>query len=80
VAAGDPDLENATDLEDDHALSSQATGYWKGMPGCPASDSDDRAWVEWDKMRGRAKTGPNFTLGDEDAEEDDPSGQSARTG
>ena len=30
---GDPDFENATDLEDDHALSTPATEYATG-PGC----------------------------------------------
>lgn len=40
ITDGDPDLENATDLEDDHALSPQATGY-DTAPGCPASDTGE---------------------------------------
>jgi hypothetical protein len=39
VADGDPDFENATDLEDDFALSPQALGYGGG-PGCAVSDCD----------------------------------------
>ncbi len=35
----DPDLENATDLEDDFALSPQALGYASG-PGCAVTDCD----------------------------------------
>lgn len=37
----DADLEDATDLEDDHSLSPLAIGYWRGRPGCPASDTDE---------------------------------------
>ena len=37
---GDPDFENATDLEDDHALSPQATGYGTG-PGCEVADTGE---------------------------------------
>ena len=70
---GDPDLENATDLEDDFALSPQARGYADG-PGCPVADAAENAWVEWDRMRGAQKSGHNLTFGDEDAEEDDGDG------
>ena len=37
---GDADLEDATDLEDDHALSRLATGYDKG-PGCEVADTGE---------------------------------------
>ena len=37
---GDADLEDATDLEDDHALSPQATSYATG-PGCEVSDTGE---------------------------------------
>lgn len=43
---GDPDLENATDLEDDHSLSSLALDYAEQGPGCAISDcpeEDDHA-------------------------------------
>lgn len=42
-----------------------------------ASDGDnrDQAYVEWTSMRGAAKRGPNILAGEEDDEEDDPSGQ-----
>jgi hypothetical protein len=38
---GDPEAEDATDLEDDFSLSAQAIGYTKDTPGCPASDRDE---------------------------------------
>lgn len=38
--SSDPDLENATDLEDDFALSPNAVGYDTG-PGCQASDTGE---------------------------------------
>ena len=37
---GDPDLENATDLEDDFALSRQALSYDTG-PGCATTDTGE---------------------------------------
>jgi len=39
VADGDPDIENATDLEDDFALSTRAIGHATG-PGCEVADCD----------------------------------------
>lgn len=42
---GDPDFENATDLEDDHALSRRARGYDKG-PGCEVSDTGEDDDIE----------------------------------
>ena len=66
--AGDPDLENATDLEDDHALSPQAIGYATG-PGCDVADSGENAWVEWTALHpGTRKAGYNITAGEEDDE------------
>ena len=39
---GDADLEDATDLEDDHALSRLATGYDSGRgPGCEVADTGE---------------------------------------
>ena len=73
---GDPDEENATDLEDDFALSGLAQGYASGRgPGCEVSDNGENAWIEWDKMRGSQKRGPNLAQDHEDDEEDDPAGQ-----
>lgn len=34
-------------------------------------DEETASWVEWHRMRGPAKRGPNFTLGAEDDEDDD---------
>ena len=47
----------------------------EGDPAEPIGDEADAAWVEWDKMRGSQKRGPNCTVGEEDDEEDDPAGQ-----
>ena len=40
IADGDPDLENATDLEDDFTLSRRVLGYDTG-PGCYSSDTGE---------------------------------------
>ncbi|MGR4893324.1 hypothetical protein ACIPPQ_20050 [Sphingopyxis sp. LARHCG72] len=40
VIDGDPDIEDATDAEDDFHLTKQAIGYTKGVPGCPVADTD----------------------------------------
>ena len=65
---GDADLEDATDAEDEGIRP----GAWDG-PGCPAADTDDRAWPEW-HGRGRHKeaclAGWN-RIASEDSEEDD---------
>jgi hypothetical protein len=67
---GDPDLEDATDAEDDFALSPQAMTYTDG-PGCEVADQDAGAWIEWQAMNGHErKRGQNFTSGHEDAEDD----------
>lgn len=68
---GDVDLEDATDVEDEGIVSEAFDG-----PGCPASDTDDRAYPEW-HGRGRHKEAyrdswKNITS--EDAEEDDGGG------
>jgi hypothetical protein len=62
---GDPDLET-TDAEDELGECQAYDG-----PGCAIADPDSAAWIEWTTMRGAAKTGPNFMIGHEDAEEDD---------
>ena len=77
---GDPDMENATDLEDDHALSPQARGYDTG-PGCEVADTgehvgdeQDSGWTEH-HTRGRHKLalGMSEPFADhEDDEDDDP--------
>ena len=67
---GDPDLENATDLEDDHALSPQASGYATG-PGCEVSDTgedDDADTSVEDSPRG---FDPEEDFGGEEAGEPD---------
>lgn len=72
VADGDPDRENATDLEDDFTLSPVAVAYTDHGPGCSVSDQDAGAWVEWHTMRGSQKRGPNILAGREDDEDSDP--------
>jgi hypothetical protein len=71
---GDPDFENATDLEDDFALSPQAVGSCETVPGCPAADPGDISWTEF-HTRGRHKDDPGVVgrYGNllEDDEEDD---------
>ncbi|MCZ8320837.1 MAG: hypothetical protein O9296_04530 [Novosphingobium sp.] len=38
---GDPDLENATDLEDEHAISNRALFNAERGPGCAISDATE---------------------------------------
>ena len=71
LADGDADLEDATDLEDDHALSSWAIDPSNG-PGCNIADAGEQAYVEWTALHPAKRVGPNFTAGDEDEEDDDP--------
>ena len=71
VADGDPDFENATDLEDDHALSSWAIDPANG-PGCNIADTGEQAYLEWTSLHPGKRPGPNFTVGEEDDEDDDP--------
>lgn len=82
LADGDPDAEDAYDLEDDFTFSDITRRHFMPAgPGCPISDQDAGAYVEWHTMRGSQKTGPNMLAGHEDdeeddaPEEDDPSGQ-----
>ena len=67
---GDSDLEDATDVEDDFALSPVALNFETG-PGCNVSDTGDIAWIENDRRQRDIMR----TLGREDDEEDDDSGQ-----
>lgn len=68
---GDPDFENATDLEDDHALSSWAIDPSNGA-GCNIADTGEQAYVEWTALHPGTRKGPNITAGEEDDEDDDP--------
>lgn len=70
--SGDPDIENATDVEDDFALSVTARHFASG-PGCAIGDGGDQAWLEWNGPARRSEY--QRTAGHEDDEEDDPSGQ-----
>lgn len=68
---GDPDIEDATNIEDEGITSEAFEG-----PGCPASDEDDRAYPEW-HGRGRHKEAYRDSwkaIASEDAEEDDGGG------
>ncbi|GBH29684.1 hypothetical protein [Sphingobium xenophagum] len=80
LMGGDPDAENATDLEDDFALSPIAIDYVDRGPGCAISDQDAGAWIEWTTMRGSQKRGLNILAGQEDDEDDDPPEQDDHEG
>jgi hypothetical protein len=67
MLGGDPDLENATDLEDDHTLSPHALGSDEG-PGCGVSDKGENAWVEWHNLRAPQKGGHMIASDNEDDE------------
>lgn len=69
---GDPDAEDASDAEDDFALSALAIAFVDPGPGCTISDQDAGAYVEWTTMRVSQKAGPNLMAGREDDEDDDP--------
>ena len=89
LLGGDPDAEDATDLEDNHALSPQALRYASDVPGCGISDPDAVGYLEWDQL-GSHKADPHggerlardaygrIALEDDEdddpAEEDDPAG------
>lgn len=77
---GDIDREDATNLEDDFALSAMATDYAASGPGCSISDQDAGAYVEWHTMRGSQKRGPNILAGQEDDEDDDAAEQDDHEG
>lgn len=72
LLGGDPDAEDASDAEDDFALSALAIAFADPGPGCTISDQDAGAYVEWTTMRGSQKAGPNLMAGREDDEDDDP--------
>lgn len=76
VAEGDSDLEDATNLEDDHVLSPSAERLASKGPGCAVSDAPDPSVTEW-HTRGRHKLHDGLTGKDgwrlgEDDEDDDP--------
>lgn len=71
---GDPDAEDATDAEDDFALSPRAQDYGQQQE----ADNEAGAYAEWHTMPTYArKVGVCMvqSCGNEDDEEDDPSGQ-----
>ena len=80
---GDPDFEDATDAEDDHALSPDALFFGGNAAGCNVSDPGepsgdehgDTSWTEF-HTRGRHKDNPGVFTTDgrqlqEDMEDDD---------
>lgn len=71
---GDPDTEDATDLEDDHALSPLALQGAECGPGCAVADQDAASYVEWHTVPAnlRRKGQPCILAGHEDDEDDDP--------
>ena len=80
LMGGDPDFENATDLEDDFVMSQRAIDIARDLPGCAISDQDAGAYVEWHTMRGSQKRGPNILAGQEDDEDDDAAEQDDHEG
>ena len=71
LADPDPDLEDATDLEDDFALSPQAIGFVTG-PGCEVSDgTGDQSYVEWTSHRAARSSANCILAGQEDDEDSD---------
>jgi hypothetical protein len=71
---GDPESENATDLEDDHTLSGLALQNADCGPGCSVADQDAGAYVEWHTVPANLKRNgqPCILAGQEDDEDDDP--------
>jgi hypothetical protein len=67
---GDPEAEDATDAEDDFALSPMALHYTTG-PGCSVTEEDAGAYIEWSSLHARQKGGQCLMAGREDDEEDD---------
>ena len=65
---GDPDFENATDLEDDHTLSPQASGYATG-PGCEVSDTGEDDDADTSVEDGPRGFDPEEDFGGEEAGE-----------
>lgn len=73
---GDPDQEDATDLEDDWTFSAQATGYLAG-PGCPIADAGGQCdedgintsnGMPYLHGNGYNYRGPGCTISDEDCD------------
>lgn len=80
LMGGDPDREDAMDMEDDFSVSQQAIDITRNLPGCAISDQDAGAWIEWSTMRGSQKGGPNILAGGEDDEDDDAAEQDDDSG
>jgi len=70
---GDPDLETCA-VEDDGTPMPKEIDFG---PGCGIADTDAAAWVEWHTKPAntRRRGQPEYTLGEEDDEDDDPAGQ-----
>lgn len=79
VADGDPEAENATDAEDDFAISPMAQ-HFSGSPGCAIGDGGDISAIEWTStkpyQRSQMEAGKHEDDEEDDpGEEEDPSGQ-----
>ena len=70
VADGDTDGDEG-DTEDAFGFSPHAHRYADDGPGCVMADTGEQAYVEWTALHPAKRTGPNFTAGDEDDEDDD---------
>lgn len=68
---GEPDTEDATDLEDDFAVSSMAEDMATG-PGCEIADSDSASWAEFHTRGKRKAFPPDLTFHEDDEEDDAP--------
>jgi len=72
LADGDPDVEDATDLEDDFALSENAQNWVSDGPGCPIADPSaqcDEDELSTDLSRGFSEK-PGCPISDNDIEHD----------
>jgi hypothetical protein len=72
LAEPDPDAEPSTWPE---AIDARSRDAGLSEDHEPGGDEERAAWIEWHALHPAKKRGPNTTAGEEDDEEDDPSGQ-----
>lgn len=60
VADGEPDAEDATDLEDDFELSPIGQNFADRGAGCSISDRDEVSATEWHTRRAHDRPGPGL--------------------
>jgi hypothetical protein len=75
VLDGDSDLEGECSEYEVSRCTDTGQPVQGNGAGCSIADAGENAWIEWSKMRGSQKCGPNIAEVHEDAEEDDAAGQ-----